>query len=341
MNLSFIDKVFVKRFMGEEILLYVNNTRFSKNFEILQEGTMAMMDLWMHNFSRNINDILDGDSVKLLNSVDVKNTNNTAIVIGAGPSVREKHHLEQLVKSDYTGTIICTDRMLIPCLKQGITPDKFPEFYVVTIDPVDKIAKFYDDPILKQYGNKIRVILSTCTSPLVIQKCKQNNLKMYFVHPLIDDYRKPSSVNKKMNLMSKSEKNPKGFPGMQTGGNVGSSCWVFAWAILGRSPVALIGINFGYLDDSKISETQHFKELAKTVGGDEKTTESLYKRIFNPHLECNVLVDPVFDYYREAFCDLVTRTPSWVKTINATEGGSLFNDEIIQKSFKEFLQEFS
>ena len=321
--------------------MFMNNSRFSENFEVLQEGTLAMMDLWMHNFSRNINDILEGNSVKLLNSVDVKNSNNSAIVIGAGPSVREKNHLEQLVKSNFTGAIICTDRMLIPCLQQGITPERFPDFFVVTIDPVDKIAKFYDDPVVKQYGKKIRVILSTCAAPLVIDKCKENDLKMYFVHPLIDDYRKPSSVNKTMNLMSKSEKNPKGFPGIQTGGNVGSSCWVFAWAILGRSPVGLIGINFGYLDEAKISETQHFKELSKTVNGDEKTTESLYKRIFNPHLGFNVLVDPVFDFYREAFCDLVTRTPSWLETVNATEGGSLFNDRIIQMTFEEFLKKYS
>ncbi len=315
----------------------MKDTRFSENFEILQDGTMAMMGLWMHNFSRNIQEILDGNSVKLLNSTDIQKSENSAVVIGAGPSIREKHHLEQLLQSDYSGAIICTDRMLTPCLKQGITPDRFPEFYVVTIDPVDKIAGFYNDPILRKYGNKINAVLSTCSSPLVLEKCKESNLNTFFVHPLIDDYRKLSSVNKTMNLMSKSEKNPKGFPGIQTGGNVGSSCWVFAWAILGKSPVALIGINFGYLDDSKISETQHFKELSKTVGGDKKTTESLYKRIFNPHLGCNVLVDPVFDFYREAFCDLVTRTPSWVETINATEGGSLFNDRIIQMNFEEFL----
>ena len=43
-------------------------------------------------------------------------------MIGAGPSVKNNNHLELLSKSHYKGTIVCTDRMLIPCLKNGITP---------------------------------------------------------------------------------------------------------------------------------------------------------------------------------------------------------------------------
>ena len=92
-------------------------SRFSKNFESLQDGTFAMVDMWMHNFARNIPEILVGKNVKVLRSSNVVNSKNSAIVIGAGPSIHEKNHLEQLRKSGYDGTIVCTDRMLIPCLK--------------------------------------------------------------------------------------------------------------------------------------------------------------------------------------------------------------------------------
>ena len=95
-------------------------SRFSKNFESLQNGTFAMVDMWMHNFARNIPEILVGKNVKILRSSNVVNSKNSAIVIGAGPSIHEKNHLEQLRKSGYDGTIVCTDRMLIPCLKKGI-----------------------------------------------------------------------------------------------------------------------------------------------------------------------------------------------------------------------------
>lgn len=321
-------------------------TRFSENFEVLQEGTMAMLELWMSNFARNVQEILVGNSVRLLNSEMVssgkshQNLSNSALVVGAGPSINEKNHLDKLSDSNYSGAIVCTDRMLIPCLKKGITPDKFPDFYVVTIDPLDKIANFYDDPILNEFGHKINAILSTCSSPQVLKKCTEYNLQKYYFHPLIDDYRKISSINKMINLMSKSDKNPKGFPGMQTGGNVGSSCWVFSWAILGKPIVGLIGINFGYLEDTKITDTQHINELINAMG-DEKSARRLYKKVFNPYYECQVLLDPVFDYYREAFCDLVTRTPKWVRTINATEGGSLFGERIEQTTLESFLNGFS
>ena len=69
----------------------------STNFDWVQNGTRAMVDLWMYNFARNISDFLDGNSVKSLNvfsnnSKSIKNhkPNNSAIVIGGGPSVYEK-----------------------------------------------------------------------------------------------------------------------------------------------------------------------------------------------------------------------------------------------------------
>ena len=69
----------------------------SANFDWVQNGTRVMVDLWMYNFARNIPDILDGNSVRLLNvfrngSKSRKNhrPNQSAIVIGAGPTIYEK-----------------------------------------------------------------------------------------------------------------------------------------------------------------------------------------------------------------------------------------------------------
>ena len=89
-----------------------------------------MVDLWMYNFVRNSHDFLNGKSLKKLSifknkSVKPKKSTNSAIVIGAGPSIRNNKHLELLAKSNYKGAIVCTDRMLIPCLKNGITPKNF------------------------------------------------------------------------------------------------------------------------------------------------------------------------------------------------------------------------
>lgn len=317
------------------------------NFQWLQKGTFAMVDLWLYNFARNIPDLLNGKSIKGLSVFNESNQlsknqklKNSAIVIGAGPSLYEKNHLQLLADSNYNGSILITDRMLIPCLKRGITPDKFSKFYVLTIDPYMSTVNFYEDEIIKKYSNRIKCILSSCTSHDTVEMCKKMGFQIFWFHPLIDDYRKIESINKIMNLMTKSEVNPKGFPGLQTGGNIGTFCWVFSWAILGSSPTCLIGLNLGYFGDTKIEDTQHYEELLRVCDSVDDVKKR-YKKIQNTSLDCEVLVDPVFDYYREALLDLVKRTPSWVKTINATEGGSLFGERIENRTFSSFLKKFS
>ena len=63
-----------------------------------------------------------------------------------------------------------------------------------------------------------------------------------------------------------------------------------------------------------------------------------FKKITNVDLKIKALSDPIFDFYREAFLDLVVRTPKWVRTINATEGGSLFGKGIKNMKFEEILK---
>ena len=63
-----------------------------------------------------------------------------------------------------------------------------------------------------------------------------------------------------------------------------------------------------------------------------------FLRIINTDLQIEVLSDPIFDFYREAFLDLVTRSPKWVKTINCTEGGSLFGKGIKNMKFEDILK---
>ena len=66
----------------------------------------------------------------------------------------KKKHLEILSESKFDGNIICTDGVLIKALNAGVTPEKFKNFYVVTIDAQDHISKFYDDDIVKTYEIK-------------------------------------------------------------------------------------------------------------------------------------------------------------------------------------------
>lgn len=314
----------------------------SRNFERLQRATFSLMDVWLQNFAGNISDIHQGNSIKKLQRLPENSTTGykpkkSSIIIGKGPSVAEKNHLELLEKSSYDGIIVCTDIMLITALKAGITPDKFPDYFVLTVDGDPEQENLYNDPIVEQYSDKLKIILSTCASPKVINVCKKFGLDVYWFNPLMDDFRKDGSFSKIMKIMTKSEKNPKGMTSLQTGGNVGSNSWVFSWAVLGNSPTVLIGLDFGYPASTKIEETQHYQHLLKCYDNDVERVKNDHKILFNKDFNCDVLIDPIYDYYREGFCNLVIHTPKWVRTINSTEGGSLFGQRIECMKFSEFL----
>jgi hypothetical protein len=316
----------------------------SNNFEELQKSTFSLMDMWLKNFARNLPYILEGNNIKDLsvfqNEITYNNHNptRTSIIIGKGPSVYEKNHLEILSANKENNTIVCSDIMLIETLKKGITPDKFDDFYVLTVDGEDEQVEFYDDPIVEEYSNRIKVILSTCTSPKVTKVCKKFGLNVFWFNPLIDDFRKEGSFSKIMNIMTRSENNPKGISSLQTGGNVASNSWVFSWAILGRSPIVLIGVDFGYPASTSIEETQHYQHLLKCYNNDVDRVKNGHRIIHNKDFDCDVLLDPIYDYYREGFCNMVIHTPKWLRTINATEGGSLFGENIETMKFSEFLK---
>ena len=316
----------------------------SANFDWVQNGTRKFVDLWMYNFARNIPDVLDGNSARLLNvfrngSKSRKNhkPDQPAIVIGAGPNVYEKKHLEVLANSNYKGVIACTDRMLAPCLKNGITPKKFPQFFVLSMDPYEITIKYYEDEIVKKHSKRISLIMSTCTIHETVEICKNYGFNIFWYHPLIDDFRKLESINKIMNMMSKSDKNPDGFPGLQTGGNVGCFSWIFSWAVLGCSPIGLIGLNMGVDGNTPIEKTAHYSQVLNHFNNEKSKVSKRYRKVFNKEYGTETLLDPVFDFYREAFLDLVVRTPRWTRTINATEGGSLFGNRIENMKFTDFL----
>ena len=131
---------------------------------------------WVKSFALKLNDVWNEPSARQLtpaNSDIVKE--RSAIIVGAGPSVKKHDHLKLLAESDYNGSIICTDRMLLPTLKAGITPDRFAKFYVITIDGAEILKKFYDDELLKKYVNKINGIFSTIVHPSTVHN--DSNLK--------------------------------------------------------------------------------------------------------------------------------------------------------------------
>lgn len=296
---------------------------------------------WIQNFTLNLDKIQEELSAKQIieNHFD---KNDYVLVIGAGPSLKKHNHLEKLANSNYQGAIICTDRSLIPALKAGVTPERFSNFYVVTIDAYKEIQKYYDNEIVKKYGHLIKGIFSVLTFPEVVNKARNSGIKIHWIHTLFDYDDGQKSFNHISALMIRA-KNPKHkLPAIQTGGNVGTSSWFIGWKILKSKTICLIGMNHGWEEDDPkdlIYSHGHVGDISK-IKSNEENFENLFPKIFNPFFKTNCILDPIFQYYSSTLKEFILRSPKEVSTINATEGGSLFGERITCVKFTEFLDKF-
>ena len=310
---------------------------------IMEKIQCASYDDWVKNFALNLTNIWNELSAAELTPTNGKTKLKSAIVIGRGPSVKKKGHLEILAKSNFNGAIICCDGALINTLKAGVTPEKFPNFYVVSIDPYSPAMKFYDDKIVDKYGDKIKGIFSTLSHPLAVEKARNAGIKIHWLHSLFDYEEGEKSFNQISASMVRIKNHHNGLPAIQTGGNVGTSSWFIAWRILKCPTVALIGINHGWNEDDPWEKIiSHGSDFVKTDVVDRKsdTFEKLFKKIYNPDFNCNCIVDPLFQFYSSALKEFIVRSPEWLTTINATEGGSIFGDKIIGMPFDSFLGKY-
>ena len=310
-------------------------------------------DNWVQNFALNLDNIWKESSARELDPTLKKNYNrseHSAIVIGRGPSLQKHNHLELLANSDYNGSIVCCDGILPQVLTAGITPDKFPKFYVVTIDPYPFPRKFYDNPIVDKFGKNIKGIFSTIVNPSVVERAREAKIKIHWIHSLFDYNEGKKSFNQISALMVRAKNHKNGLPALQTGGNVGTSSWFVAWKILQCSTVALIGINHAWEEDDPWDKIiTHGRSAAPEIFGknisveidkNNPTFQKLFKTTYNPEFNCKCIIDPLFQFYSMALKEFILRSPRWLTTVNATEGGSIFGDRISCKPFKTFLSEY-
>ena len=318
-----------------------------KIFSLIDESFYKnWFDNWVRNFSLNLPEIWNDPSAK---DLQIKNSklhyskHHPCIVIGRGPSLKKNQHLELLSKSDFKGTIICTDGALIPTLESGVTPKKFPNFFVCSIDGDEEIIrKLYDNELVKKYGSEITGIFSILSNPTVVSFVKKMGIKIHSLHTLFDYNEGQKSFNQISATMIRAKKN-QGLPAIQTGGNVGTSSWFIAWRILKCNVVCLIGIDHGWNEDDSwdlIMSHGGVCELPKFNKND-KIFKELFPKIHNPDFNTNCIQDPVFQYYSSALKEFISRSPENITTINATEGGCIFGDRIHSIKIKDFLKKYN
>jgi len=299
----------------------------------------TLLALWAENFAINLPYIRGG---KAINDLEGLGKGKAAIVIGAGPSLYEHKHLEMLAESDFDGFVLVCDRVLKDALHAGVTPDKFPLYFVGSVDANrELIWKHYDDPLIEKFGGKIKGLFTSMVAPNAREKAEKAGIEIYWYNPHYDDWRKNESFTRLSGMMTKTDSRPKGIGCIRSGGNVGSALWVIAFSVLNCSPIALIGIDLGYLNGTPIEKTAYYGKILEFVKGDVNLASRYFRRIYNPYFKCHCLVDYVFDSYRKIWLDLASKVPREYVTINATEGGCLFGEPYIHcMKFKDFLTHY-
>lgn len=345
--------------------------------ERVQEGTAkTLLPKWMRNYADNLPYIRYGDGVQLkipenyhqqtfadlveptpILEIDPEFTNpkyndapieeykdmkvkyppkSTAIIVGRGPSLFKNKHPEMLAESNYKGLIVSSDGGMIPLLEAGVVPQ-----VVVCVDGSEVITKWFNHPLVRKHGSKMKLILTVTANHKVYQTAKQAGMKIYWFHPMFDDWRENESWTRLQCLLSATEKYPKGAPRAMAGANSGAFAWIAAMAIFKRSPIALIGIDFGYPEGTKLEDTQYYSSVLRYAKGDVSIIKKAYKEFYHPTFKQKAFCDLVFYHYRQAFLEMQQEVPIWYKhyggTINCTEGGTLFGQGIKCMKFKEFL----
>ena len=291
--------------------------------------------------------------VDLLSNRSDRDSSESAIVIGAGPSLHIKNSVAQILDSEYDGTTICADSALAHCLWNGLVPD-----YVVTVDPIARIVRWFGDPdlssidqgddlarqdtdtylgadeiarnqeridLIDKYAPNIKAIISTSVHQTVTRRCIESGMDLFWWNPLYDDFETPESLTKKVFGMNK-------VPCMVSGGNSGTSAWVFAHAVLQKKHVALVGIDFGYEPGTPIEKTRYYEHAAELFGD---RAEDIFIDVHNPYLKTAWFPDPAFYWYRQSFLQMARLADC--TTYNCTEGGILFGKGVRFSPLREFL----
>ena len=313
-------------------------------------GPMAV-----NNAATNLPHVLKGKSIAALRNSQI-GAGDSAIIIAAGPSIARHDPISQIKASKYNGAIIATDSAMYYCLKNGVVPD-----LVVTVDPQgDRIVRWFGKPSLSEthleaddyfrrqdmdasfasemrtnqellalldaHGRKIRIALSTSAAPQVVERALQVGMDIYWWNPMLDDPDVPNS--KTLDLYRTNR-----LPCLNAGGNVGTASWMMAHAVLGKTRVALTGVDFSYYGDTPYRNTQYYKEMVDIFG--EKDLDRAYVWIKNPHLGSEFFTDPAYLWYRNCFLELAADADC--VTYNCTQGGILFGESVRFADLKQFL----
>lgn len=277
-----------------------------------------------------------------------------AMVVAAGPSLYRRRSLERLETSAFAGTIVAVDGALGACLRHGVIPH-----VVVSVDPhAERIVRWFGDPTLvapprddyfrrqemdpvqardevaanralvelvDRSGPRLRVAVATSAAPAVVDRCEKAGMTLYWWNPMYDDYDRPDSLSRRLHALN-------GLPCLNGGGNVGTAAWVLTHAVLGKTRVGLVGMDFGYPPGTPYARTQYYPELRELFG--DRFAEA-FIHVENPFLGETWLTDPAYYWFREVFLEMAQE--AGCETVNCTEGGVLCGPRVPMATLETFV----
>ena len=300
----------------------------------------------------------DGASILALRETELA-AGDAALVIAAGPSLHRQDTAGMIKASGFRGPIIATESAMAWCLRNDIVPS-----LVVTVDPHrERIVRWFGDPeldataiarddyyarqdmdpnfrfnqlesnrellgLVNQSGPRMRIAVASSASQAVVKRCAETGMSVYWWNPMLDDYDAAEGFSRQLHRLN-------GKPCLNAGGNVGSACWVLAHAVLGKTKIGIVGMDFSYYGETSYRETQYYNELVEMLGA-ERIAEA-FVHIHNPYLRRDFFTDPAYYWYRMAFLEMAEQAAAdGIRTYNCTGGGILFGSGIDFVSFAEF-----
>ncbi len=304
----------------------------TKQTQLDLNTVMGLIQLWTHNMRDNCKDISpDVDVSRLKDSWP--HLGKPAIVIGAGPTLQQHHHLEHLKAANFKGPVFSTAHSLKWCLEAGIVPD-----VVSIVDASDKIAGFLDDPLIDKYADDITMVFINSTHRACVDRWKGSK-RYWFVSGI------PQNLIPNVDTVLTDifyDLSP-----LETGGNSGTALMCLAW-YLGCNPVGLLGLDFAYPKGFPYDQTQYHFAWRESIGEGKayKDEADLIAQIYHPYthpyFKTECYTDFVYDVFRKAF-DTITKDYKkhfGVQAINCTGGGAVYNSHIKCMSLDRFLEKY-
>lgn len=289
----------------------------SNEMAVATQTLQNKLPLWLNNMRKNF------DAIKTNKDItDIPKSNTPALVIGAGPSLKRKNHLEILAEKGFDGIIFATDRILKDCLEQSIIPD-----YVLIADGSEKILDYINHDIVHEYASKIGAIMCTITHPSVVEEWKG---EIYWFINFISQDIHPNIGKVLQSLLKKTM--------ITTAGHVSSLGWGIGVTI-GCNPIVLIGVDLSYPEDVPMEQTWYYSGYEKRFKGNKERIRSVYKHYHHNFFNTDCYYDPFFDAY--ITCSLShfnVMSQKGLKIINCTGGGAIEGKGVECMNFDDYLE---